>query len=213
MPLPRPTTAAALVLAAGLTAGCGGGGGSAAPAPAPSPTVASPAAASPSASPSDGGYGSYPGFLPADTLDGATGPRVVDASVKDPTLATQGDTVRVHVGRGTALVTVAGPAVPVSGQPVPAPASPATWQVELRGTRGRVPLDPAAFEAIDESGRVHRLQVQDAAPRRLPRTLTPGHAVRFALFDPAFETGEGRMRWIPVGHLAPVEWDFVVETD
>lgn len=206
----------ALVLA--LTATLSGCGADAASSAASSGASSGPVAASPSSTPSSAtpsvgggpeGYGSYPSFLPTDTLGSAFGHQVLDATARRPVLATQGDTVRVHTPAATVLATVTGPAVPVSGQAYQAPTSPATWTVVLRHASAPLRLDPAGFQAIDESGAVHDLQPQGNPPP----VVRPGRTVRFTLFSPAFETGEGRLRWIPSGHLAPVEWDFVVETD
>ena len=46
----------------------------------------------------------------------------------------------------------------------------------------------------------------------LPAAVLPGQKVSFAL-KAVVATGEGRLRWIPSGHLAPVEWDYTVEID
>jgi hypothetical protein len=158
-------------------------------------------------------YGGYPSFLPADTTTAGAAHRVVDASAVSPVLATQGDTVRVHLatpsGPGTALVTVTGPDVPVTGQAHPAPATPATWHLVVHGIAGAVPVVPATFQAVDARGAVHDLRaLQAPAP-----TVTVGGTTAFELFCRDFPTGEGRLRWIPSGHAAPVEWDFVAETD
>lgn len=154
---------------------------------------------------------SFPAFLPKDTLTSGALHRVVDASAENPTLASQGDAVRVHLDGGAALVTVAGPEVPNQGLPYQGPTSPATWTVTLTEATGRVPLDPETFQAVDGRGRIYRLGVVAGQP--LPARVLPGATVRFKLFAPQFAVGQGRLRWIPTGHLAPVMWDFTVEVD
>lgn len=158
-----------------------------------------------------GALGAFPSFLPRSTLTSGALHRVVDASASDPALATQGDAVRVHLGAGAVLVRVAGPEVPNEGLPVQAHTSPATWTVTLSGAVGAVPLDPATFQAVDEHGRIYRLDLLAQPP--LPTSVPPGATVRFRLFAAHFAVGQGRLRWIPTGHLAPVEWDFTVEVD
>jgi hypothetical protein len=154
-------------------------------------------------------YGGFPSYLPPQTLT-AGSHRVVDASATAPALATQGDTVRVHLAQGTVQVTVVGPEVPVEGSLLSQTSTPATWTVTLSSATAALPVDPATFQAVDETGRVVGLHLVGPAPAQVVR---PGTTVRFQLHDPAFPTGEGRLRWIPSGHLAPVEWDFVAETD
>lgn len=155
------------------------------------------------------GYGGFPSFLPSDTVQAGSAHQVVDASATDPVLATQGDTVRVHLTTGTALVTATGPDVPVTGQAHRAPTSPATWHLVVTTVAGAVTVLPDQFQAVDSQGGIHALRALQK-----PQTTVPaGSATRFDLFSDAFPTGQGRLRWIPNGHLAPVEWDFVVETD
>lgn len=153
----------------------------------------------------------FPAFLPKDTLTGGALHHVVDASAARPALATQGDAVRVHLDGGAALVTVTGPEVPIQGLPYQGTTSPATWTVTLTEATGQVPLDPATFQAVDDHGRIYRLDVVAGAP--VPTSVPPGATVRFKLFAPQFAVGQGWLRWIPAGHLAPVEWDFTVEVD
>lgn len=155
-------------------------------------------------------WGGYPSYLPKSTTDGTALHTITNASVDHPALASQGDTVRVQLASGTALATVVGPGVPNQGLPYQGPTSQVTWTVTLRGISGIVPVDTAAFNTIDEFGRVYRLQLSPSAP--LPRELKAGQRTTFKLAT-SMHTGEGRMRWIPSGHLAPVEWDFTVEID
>lgn len=149
----------------------------------------------------------YPDFLPKDTLD-VPRHQVVDGSAVSPALASQGDPVRVHLAGGAVVATVTGPEVPNEGLPVKPETTPAQWTVELSQATTTLPVDARAFEAIDGSGRVYRLAATGA-----PSAVAPGQDLTFTLRSPAFEVGEGRVRWIPSGHLAPVEWDFTAEID
>ncbi len=160
------------------------------------------------------GFGGFPAFLPKGTVQSGAAHRIVDASASQPALAAQGDTVRVHLGgtsESAVLVTVTGPEVPNEGLPYQAPTSPATWLLTLSGATAAVPLDPATFQAVDSAGRVYDLSVVPGRP--VPRQVAPGETVSFGLSTTSFAVGQGRLRWIPSGHLAPVEWDFTVETD
>jgi hypothetical protein len=188
--VPRRLPTTALALAAGaVVAGCGGPHHSAAV---------------------KGAFGTYPTFLPRSTIEAGAAHRIVDATASKPALASQGDTVRVHTGGATVLATVAGPEVPNVGLSAAYTTSPATWTLTLSHATKAIPLSASAFNAVDDSGRIYRLSV--VKDSTLPPSITPGQTVTTKLFA-TVATGEGRLRWIPTGHLAPVEWDYVVEID
>ena len=192
--MPTAPPLAVGVLAVAVLAGC-----SAAPAntsrAAPSPRVT---------------FAGFPSFLPKDTVDGSALHTVVTASSNNPALASQGDSVRVSLAGGSVLATVTGPEVPNEGLPTQAPTSPATFLLTFSQARGVVPLAASAFKAIDDEGRVYTLTAPSGSS--VPATVRAGQTVSFKLFANV-ATGEGRLRWIPSGHLAPVEWDYVVEDD
>jgi hypothetical protein len=104
---------------------------------------------------------------------------------------------------------VVGPSVSDTAQATRQGGIPATWTIDLYGKAGSVPLSSEAFTTIDRFGRVYRLTV--ARTRRLPTQILAGKRLQLRL-GTAMLPGEGRMRWIPQGHLAPVEWSFALET-
>jgi hypothetical protein len=157
-----------------------------------------------------GAFGAYPTFLPRSTIEAGAAHTVVDATATHPALATQGDTVRVHTATGSVLATVAGPEIPNVGLPKGFSTSPATFTLTLTDASTTIPLSTSAFNAVDDSGRIYRLSLPTGST--LPAAIAPGETVTTKLFA-TLSTGEGRLRWIPSGHLAPVEWDYTVEVD
>ena len=154
------------------------------------------------------GIGSLPGFLPKNASQ--LGHRVVDASVTAPALASNGDTVRVHVGSATTLVSVTGPAVPNEGLLDEPDKTPATWIVTLRDASATIPLRLDDFTVKTQMGEVVDPHV--APGSSMPKEVVPGRPESFAV-QAVLEPGEGLIRWSPGGGHAPVEWDFTVEDD
>ena len=154
-------------------------------------------------------YGGIPSWLPAPSQSVG---RIVQATAAHPWLAIEGDSVRVHLAAGQVLVTAVGPQVPEEGQfPVPA-TTPCTFTVTFTAASGSVPVNPAAFTALDEQGRLHRLSVRVRGGGAVPATVAPGHTVTL-LMTVVLPTGSGTLRWTPSGTQPIVSWDFDVEID
>jgi hypothetical protein len=154
--------------------------------------------------------GSYPSFLPKDTLNQGTD-TVLTGTAARPALTSQGDVVKVRTGHWSVLITVTGPQVPGEGLPFQASADTCTWTVTMSGATGPVPVKAADFTAIDNQGNVYKPALVKGQPRP-PAELKPGQQVKFEL-RAVEATGEGLMRWAPDGTHIVAKWDFVVEND
>ena len=154
--------------------------------------------------------GSYPSFLPKDTLNQGTDSRLT-GTVQRPALTNEGDVVKVKTATFSVLATVSGPQVPGEGLPFQANADTCTWTVTLSGATGTVPIKTTDFTAIDDQGNVYKPAFVPGQPRP-PAELKPGQKVRFEL-RAVEATGEGLMRWAPDGTHIVAKWDFVVEND
>ena len=119
-------------------------------------------------------YGGLPAWLPKPKLAVR---RVVQASAAHPWLsAIEGDTISVHLARGSVLATVIGPAVPAyvaeraqdDDDDGDSDTAPSTFTVTFRSASGAVPIDSGAFAILDERGQIHRLLVSTpgGAPHR-----------------------------------------------
>jgi hypothetical protein len=144
------------------------------------------------AAPSSGLLGSYPSFLPRDTLNYHSDTILV-GTVKRPALTNQGDGVEVKTGRWSVLVTVSGPQVPGEGLPYQAPTTTCTWVVTMSKATGTVPISLADFSAIDALDGIY-LPAFVAGQPLPPSTLRPGQKVSFEL-RAVMPTGEGLMHW------------------
>ena len=154
--------------------------------------------------------GSYPSFLPKDSLGGGTD-SVLTGTAARPALTNQGDAVRVKTAHWSVLITVTGPQVPGEGLPVQVNADTCTWTVTMSGATGAVPIRTAGFTAIDQQGHVYKPRFVAGQPKP-PAELQPGQKVKFEL-RAVEATGEGLMRWAPDGTHIVAKWDFVVEND
>jgi len=158
---------------------------------------------------SNGGYGKPPSWLPKANVPVG---RVVTATAAHPWLAIEGDSVRVVVPGGSALVTTVGPSVPEEGSfPVPA-TSPCTFTVTFARVAGSIPLVPRAFSITDEQGHVHRPLVTVLGGGAPPRRLVSGRRVTLSVSG-VLPTGNGALDWAPTGGRPTVSWDFDVEID
>ena len=154
-------------------------------------------------------YGQIPSWLPKARVSVG---RTVVATAAHPWLAVEGDAVAVHLTRGRVLVTAVGPAVPRAGQfPVPA-TSQCSFTVTLTAAAGAVPLRSSAFTIVDELGKLHHPRVRAAGGGPPPAFLAHGRATTLVVSD-VLPTGNGRLRWAPVGVTPVVSWDFDVEID
>jgi hypothetical protein len=163
-----------------------------------------------SASSSSGLLGSYPSFLPRNTLNYHSD-TVLVGTVKRPALTNQGDGVEVRTAHWSVLVTVTGPEVPGEGLPYQAPTTTCTWTVTMTRATGEVPISVADFSSIDAFNNVY-LPALVAGQPVPPRVLRPGASVSFEL-RAVMPTGEGLMRWAPDGRNIVAKWDFVIEND
>lgn len=191
-----PATAAATLVVAAVAglAGCGSGS--------KKPVVSGVAPATP--------LGSYPSYLPQDTLHQGTD-SVLTGTAQRPALTNEGDVVKVKTAHWSVMVTVSGPQVPGEGLPFQANADTCTWVVTLSDATGTVPISAAAFTAIDDQNKVYKPGFVPGQPKPA-EALKPGQKVSFEL-RAVEATGEGLMRWAPDGHNIVAKWDFVVEND
>jgi hypothetical protein len=154
-------------------------------------------------------YGQLPSWLPKAKLPVG---RRVTATTAQPRLAVQGDTVSVRLPHGRVLATLVGPVVPEEGEfPVPE-TSRCTFTVTLTSAAGVVPLRGRAFTIVDELGHVHDPVVTARGGGPVPARVLPGRAVTLTITD-VLPTGDGGVRWSPVGAKPIVAWDFDVEID
>jgi hypothetical protein len=188
---------AATLAVAATSAGLAGCGTSPHPHPHPAAARATP-------------LGSYPSFLPKDTLNQGTDTMLTGTAAR-PALTSQGDVVKVRTGHWSVLITVTGPQVPGEGLPFQASADTCTWTVTMSGATGTVPIAAGGFTAIDDQGNVYKPAFVKGQPRP-PAELKPGQQVKFEL-RAVEATGEGLMRWAPDGTHIVAKWDFVVEND
>jgi hypothetical protein len=154
-------------------------------------------------------YGGLPSWLPRSTFNPS---EVLQASLRKPVLAIQGNTVSVNLAGGHVLATMVGPKVPEDGKfPVP-PTSPATFLVTLSHASGVVPISADAFALVDERGGVRHPAITVRGGGPLPSRVLPGRTVSLRMHD-VIPTGDGGLLWKPEGRHAIVSWDFVVEID
>jgi hypothetical protein len=195
-PVRRAGLVAATLAVAATSAGLAGCGSSH-PDPKPAAARATP-------------LGSYPSFLPKDTLNQGTD-SVLTGTAARPALTSQGDAVKVKTAHWSVMVTVSGPQVPGEGLPFQANADTCTWVVTMSGATGTVPIKTTDFTTIDDQRNVYKPAFVKGQPRP-PAELKPGQSVKFEL-RAVEATGEGLMRWAPDGTHIVAKWDFVVEND
>ncbi|HEY1508952.1 MAG TPA: alkaline phosphatase family protein [Solirubrobacteraceae bacterium] len=153
---------------------------------------------------------SLPSWLPSATV--APADPVVTATPSRSRLAIEGDTVAVRLPGGRAKVTAVGPAVPEQGQsPVPA-TSPCQFTVTLAAVHGSIPLSARDFSFLGEHGQRNGARVTLRGGGRLPRRIVAGRPVTLTL-SAVLPTGNGQLRWAPLGSRPLVSWDFEVEID
>jgi hypothetical protein len=154
-------------------------------------------------------YGGLPSWLPKSTFNPN---EVLQASLRKPVLAIQGNTVSVNLTGGHVLAKMVGPTVPENGKfPVP-PTSPATFVLTLSHASGVVPLSAAAFALVDERGNVRYPTITVVGGGPLPARLASGRTLSLRMHD-VIPTGDGGLLWKPEGRHAIVSWDFNVEID
>lgn len=167
------------------------------------------AVGTPSARASKASYGGIPSWLPRAKVPVG---RIVTATPAHHRLAIEGDTVAVHLPGGRVMMTAVGPDVPQEGKP-PVPAtSPCRFLVTFAAVHGSIPIASHAFSFLGEHGQVHgaRLSVRGATP--VPRRIVAGHPVTLIL-SAVLPTGNGQLRWSPLGGKPIASWDFEVEID
>jgi hypothetical protein len=175
-----------------VVAGCGSGGGSRA--------HATPAA--------DSTYGSLPSFLPSEK---GTADSIVTGRPGNPAVTSEGDLVRAVVGTGSVQISVLGPIVPGEGLSRVTAATTCTWTVTMQDATSEIPVHTSDFVSLDEEGHPYHPQLITGQTKP-PATIHPGQTVTFQL-RVVMPTGEGVMRWSPVGGKVLGVWDFVVEND
>jgi hypothetical protein len=156
----------------------------------------------------DDKYGSLPSFLPKDSIKPDS---VLVGSVANPAITSQGDSVKVKFGSGSALLSVAGPVVPGEGLPYQTSATTCTWTVTITATGASIPIATKDFTSIDHLGAIYRPTFV-AGQKVPPAILAPGQSTTFELRS-VMQVGEGLMRWAPDGTHIVASWDFEVEND
>lgn len=208
----RTTAAAGALLAAAALGGCGSSNAPRSPSSSSTATQTYAAArviGTPSARGSTARYGTPPAWLPKAKVRVG---RIVTATPSHPWLAIEGDTVSVRLPTGRALMTSVGPRVPEEGRfPVPQ-TSPCSFVVTFAAVRGTLPLRAAAFSFLNEHGATQRAHVTARGGGGLPARLTAGHPVTLTV-SATLPTGNGQLRWAPVGSQPTASWDFDVEID
>jgi hypothetical protein len=162
-------------------------------------------------------YGSIPSWLPKPKV---AVNRIVQASAAHPQLsAIEGDTVSIHLTRGSVLATVVGPAVPASvaekaqdDDDGDSDTAPCTFTVTFRSASGVVPLDANTFTILDERGQIHRLRVTAADGGPPAARVTPGRPITLTM-EATLPEGEGALRWAPDGPKVIAGWVFGLELD
>ena len=150
-----------------------------------------------------------PSWLPQP---GLRGDGTVAASPGHAQLAVQGASVLARLPGARVLATAIGPRVPEEGEfPVPV-TSACSFDVTLKATWGQLPLSAAEFTITDEYGRIHRPTVTGLGGGPLPRILQAGRIVHLVI-QGTLPTGNGRLRWSPLGGAPLIAWDFDVEID
>lgn len=156
------------------------------------------------------GLGSYPAYLPKNTLNYKTD-QVLDGSVDHPALTMEGDPVHVVTPQWSAEVTVSGPTVPGEGLPYQPESVTCTWTVTIDHATAGIPLSTDQFTSIDHLGHVYAME-KIKGEQEPPASVKPGQKVSFELR--AFEAvGEGLMRWSPDTKHILAKWDYTVEND
>jgi hypothetical protein len=118
----------------------------------------------------------------------------------------------VHLPGGRLRMTAVGPDVPEEGR-VPVPqTSPCRFTVTLSAVHGSVPLAARAFSFLSEGGQVHRARMTLRGGGRPPSRVVAGHPVTVSL-GAVLPTGNGQLRWAPLGARPVAFWDFEVEID
>ncbi|MGA2455149.1 MAG: hypothetical protein ABSG93_16690 [Solirubrobacteraceae bacterium] len=154
-------------------------------------------------------YGGLPSWLPKSTFNPN---EVLQASLRKPVLAIQGNTVSINLAGGHVLAELVGPTVPEDGKfPVPR-TSPATFILTLSHASGVVPISPGAFALVDERGTVRHPAITAVGGGALPTRVPPGKTLSLRMHD-VIPTGDGGLLWKPEGRHAIVSWDFNVEID
>lgn len=163
----------------------------------------------PAARASKARYGGLPSWLPAAKVRVG---RIVTATPSHPRLAVEGDTVAVRLPGGGAMTTAVGPAVPQAGRfPVPE-TTPCQFTVTFAAVRGSVPISAGAFSILGENGQRYAPRLALREGGRLPRRIVAGHPVTLTL-SAVLPTGNGQLRWAPLGARPIASWDFAVEID
>jgi hypothetical protein len=103
--------------------------------------------------------------------------RVLQATPADPSLAIEGDSVRVRLPHGGATATAVGPIAARQGQVPVSSSSPCTFTVTITSASDQVPLRAGAFTIVDEYGQIHHPAVMltaGGAPPGRPTSLADG---------------------------------------
>jgi hypothetical protein len=150
------------------------------------------------------GIGDLPSFLPTPTSNG-----VARGSADSPAMSYPGSPVIVQLATGSVTVDVQGPALPPDTK-LNAVQVVGTFTITLRDSDTTVSLDASQFDVLDHTGGVHELA---AAPSTtVPKQVAP-HQTATLTLSATLPSGEGLLRYHPVGGVVVAAWDYVAETD
>jgi hypothetical protein len=150
------------------------------------------------------GIGDLPSFLPIPTAND-----VAHGSADSPAMSYPGSPVIVQLATGHVTVDVEGPALPSDTQ-LNAVQVVCTFTVTLRDSDTTVPLAPTQFDVLDHTGAVHPLA--PAASTTVLARVDPHQTVTLKL-SATLPSGEGLIRYHPIGGAVVAAWDYVAETD
>lgn len=148
------------------------------------------------------GIGDLPSFLPTPTANS-----VAHGSADSPAMSYPGSPVIVKLATGHVTVDVDGPALPSDTQ-LNAVQVVCTFTVTLRDADTTVPLVSSQFDVLDHTGVVHPLSTSATVPTQ----VDPQGSVTFTLYA-TLPSGEGLIRYHPIGDAVVAAWDYVAETD
>ncbi len=154
------------------------------------------------------------GSIPTDLRNKQAPPpnQVLSASAAHPAMAIQGNSVVLHLARGSALATAVGPDVPDRIQGSADLHTPATWDLTFADVHGTVPISTHLFTITDEQGMLLFPRVSVVGGGPLPSTVPTGRPFTLQL-STVVSVGDGKLRYAPSGDAWLAEWDFDVETD
>ncbi|MDD7385292.1 MAG: hypothetical protein SPI12_00200 [Actinomycetaceae bacterium] len=150
--------------------------------------------------------------LAARAMDYVRPAQQLVASPLKPTLANQGETVKVQLSDTDSVkVSVTGPEhAPNSDPDVESLLS--WWTIEMSDATAQIPLSVAEFNIQDRTGGIHTFAPRSKDMTAMPASVKPGQTIRFQLQTP-IPPGDGMVRWAPDAQHVIAAWDYIGEFD